>query len=274
MAPTPTPTAAAGGKGTNPAPDYGVHMNRIQAQLEARLRTARSFLPSSKPTTSSGAFSALTSPSAPQSEADPGTRRCDDDEEEAQFAAELRGADPHAGLGFAAKKAPGAAGGGEASARDRALRGKLLGKRRGREQDGAARRRRQEPESSDEEPGRSGLGRAKKRARREERDDGDGGEGTTGGRGVLEEDEVEENMGVDARKLAIEAGGESAQAADTMELDGDEAAADAPADGEGDAEAAAVGAEGDVDADAAAKKKRKKRKKKKKNQSTTPGEGG
>ncbi|TGJ85224.1 hypothetical protein E0Z10_g3552 [Xylaria hypoxylon] len=150
-------------KGTNPAPNYTVAMNQVQTQIEAQLRIVRSFMPArpaaadsttSKPTPS---FSALAS-------GKPTVRRQTQKQDEEALFTETRAEDPNAGLGFGASSK-------RTSEREKEranhiLRSRLLGRKRGVE-DASGRALRRE-ESSDEEPGRSGLGRAKKRARREE----------------------------------------------------------------------------------------------------------
>ncbi|KAI1106729.1 hypothetical protein F4804DRAFT_329923 [Jackrogersella minutella] len=183
MAPTSKSTSATG-TNANPAPDFTVNMNRIQTQLEARLKAVRSFLPSrselnnasAKP--GSGSFSALnanspSSSSGPQSQSAAAAARRQ--AEEAEFA-EDRGLDPNAGIGLA--RAPAGNGGEGGRDRDTArLRGRLLGKR-GKsgvvDTDGQQRWVRKE-ESSDEEAGRSGLGRSKRRkGKRSQVEDDDG----------------------------------------------------------------------------------------------------
>ncbi|KAI1765832.1 hypothetical protein GGR53DRAFT_245291 [Hypoxylon sp. FL1150] len=172
------PTATATG---NPAPDFTVNMNRIQMQLEARLKAARAFLPSRSNNTASGggSFSALHT-SAPQTRTQLQSREdsaraaaARRQAEEAEFA-EDRGLDPNAGIGLV--RAPA---GGNESGRDRdtaRLRGRLLGKRGragGVDGDGRYKWQRKE-DSSDEEAGRGGLGRARngKRSRAELEENG------------------------------------------------------------------------------------------------------
>ncbi|KAI1403761.1 hypothetical protein F4819DRAFT_190418 [Hypoxylon fuscum] len=177
MAPT-SKSSASGPKGTgaNPAPDFTVNMNRIQMQLEARLKAARSFLPSrpdlnsTKP--NSGSFSALNAsanPSAPQSLSREDSERAAArrKEEDAEFAEE-RGLDPNAGIGLSRSSAAAGANGSE-NARDRdtaQLRGRLLGKRGRAGADGSAQKWQRKEESSDDEAGRSGLGRTKRNGKR------------------------------------------------------------------------------------------------------------
>ncbi|KAI1381529.1 hypothetical protein F4677DRAFT_403267 [Hypoxylon crocopeplum] len=191
MAPT-NKSSASTSKGTpngNPAPDFTVHMNRIQMQLEAGLKVARAFNPRSDPNgTSSPAgksFSALSgnahaSGSQPQSRGAglplAATRR----ELEAADFSEEWGLDANAGIGSLkppSSSAAAAAGGNrDGNDRDTArLRGRLLGKRgRGTDSKGTHKWTRKE-ESSDDEAGRSGLGRAKNGKRpRAEMEAGDG----------------------------------------------------------------------------------------------------
>ncbi|KAI1095446.1 hypothetical protein F5B19DRAFT_441652 [Rostrohypoxylon terebratum] len=173
MAPPTKPSASS--KGTNPAPDFTVNMNRIQTQLEARMKTVRSFLPSRSnlqtpnPNSAGGSFSALSSAgpqppsytSTPRSlAADSAARRA---AAEAEFA-EDRNLDPNVGIGVARATS----GASETNGRDRdtaQLRGRLLGKR-GKGNEGAEKRWARKEESSDEEAGRSGLGRSKKGGKR------------------------------------------------------------------------------------------------------------
>ncbi|KAI1471380.1 uncharacterized protein F4812DRAFT_413826 [Daldinia caldariorum] len=182
MAPTSKSTSTSASKGTltgNPAPDFAMTMNRIQTQLEARMKAARAFLPSrsdlnnNNNSSSTGSFSALSSNSSnPQSRdaaaaAAIAARRA---AEEAEFAEE-RGLDPNAGIGLirsSAAKDDNASGVDRETAR---LRGRLLGKRGrgGADKDGGGQQqqqrwaRKEDSSSSDEEAGRSGLGRAKRR---------------------------------------------------------------------------------------------------------------
>ncbi|KAL7624352.1 hypothetical protein AAE478_005914 [Parahypoxylon ruwenzoriense] len=178
MAPTSKSSVLSSSKGAatngNPAPDFAVNMNRIQMQLEARLKAARSFLPSRSdggtPNSGGRSFSALnatsssaTAPSRSQLQSRD-ARAAARAAEEAEFAEE-RGLDPNAGIGLIRTPANSAADG---SGKDRdtaRLRGRLLGKRgRGSGGDGQKWVRRED--SSDEEAGRSGLGRAKKNGKR------------------------------------------------------------------------------------------------------------
>lgn len=198
MAPTSTSTSSSS-KNTanaNPAPDFTVNMNRIQTQFEAHLKAVRSFLPSrsdlNNTSSSSGATSTSTGKSfsalitganntAPQSRdatsaaAAAAARRA---AQEAEFAEE-RALDPNVGLGHT--RAPGGSKNGNDGGKDpetAKLRGRLLGKRgrAGVDVDGQQKWVRKD-ESSDEEPGRSGLVRAKrigKRSRAEMEDNSDG----------------------------------------------------------------------------------------------------
>ncbi|KAI1418909.1 hypothetical protein F5Y12DRAFT_780642 [Xylaria sp. FL1777] len=174
---------APSSKGTNPAPNYTEAMNRVQTQIEARLRIVRSFMPSraappqnpppsssvpGKPTPS---FSTLASTSTskaslPSSSSNSVPRQRAQTQDEDNLFTETRAQDPNAGLGFGAPSK-------RASEREKErsnqmLRSRLLGRKRGAEDaSGRTLRRGGRDESSDEEAGRSGLGRAKKRARRE-----------------------------------------------------------------------------------------------------------
>ncbi|KAI2473410.1 hypothetical protein F4781DRAFT_427424 [Annulohypoxylon bovei var. microspora] len=158
MAPPSKPSASS--KGTNPAPDFTVNMNRIQTQLEARMKAFLLARPdlnhsASNPASTTGSFSVLRSQptfqSQSQSQAAAAARRA---AAEAEFA-EDRGTDPNAGIGLVRASA------GNSEDRDTArLRGRLLG-RRGKNGEGPERRWVRKEESSDEEAGRSGLGRAK-----------------------------------------------------------------------------------------------------------------
>ncbi|KAI1139492.1 hypothetical protein F5Y05DRAFT_324553 [Hypoxylon sp. FL0543] len=194
MAPTSKSTSPSS-KSTanaNPAPDFTVNMNRIQTQFEAHLKAVRSFLPprshlnnnsaNSNSNATSRSFSALSTSANPTdpkaqdatSAATAAARRA---AQEAEFAEE-RALDPNAGLGHV--RAPAGNKNGNDAARDpetAKLRGRLLGKRGslGPNGDGQQKWVRKD-ESSDEEPGRSGLGRAKKNGKRSraemEADDG------------------------------------------------------------------------------------------------------
>ncbi|KAI1295795.1 hypothetical protein F5Y03DRAFT_300867 [Xylaria venustula] len=158
-------------KGANPAPNYTEAMNRVQTQLEARMRIVRSFMPSRPPSHPTSTFSALASSKPSTTSA--AARQTHDAE---SLFAETRAQDPNAGLGFgtSSKKQREK----EKERSDQLLRSRLLGRKRGAENgNSASLRRGAREESSDEEPGRSGLGRAKKRARREESPDEEKGEG-------------------------------------------------------------------------------------------------
>ncbi|KAI0131281.1 hypothetical protein F4814DRAFT_445420 [Daldinia grandis] len=175
MAPTSASVSKTAPTG-NPAPDFTVTMNRIQMQLEARMKAARSFLPSrsdlnnassSSPSPGNGSFSALggsSSSSNPQNQSrDAAARRA---AEEAEFAEE-RGLDPNAGIGLTRSPATGNENTGGTDRDTARLRGRLLGKRgrNGADANGQQKWVRKE-DSSDEEAGRSGLGRAKKNGKR------------------------------------------------------------------------------------------------------------
>ncbi|KAI5918788.1 hypothetical protein F4810DRAFT_556566 [Camillea tinctor] len=165
-------------KGANPAPDFTLHMNRIQSALEGNLKAAaRALLPAharaSNPNPSSsstskphGKFSSLaaTSPSLPLSKTSPrATTDADEFAEDYSY-----GMDPNAGLGMVRpSKQPDVPESGAGAGERGLVRGRgggyVLGKRRpGRE---PGHWRREEHSSSDSEAGRGALGR-KKRARR------------------------------------------------------------------------------------------------------------
>ncbi|KAI1479482.1 hypothetical protein F4774DRAFT_382156 [Daldinia eschscholtzii] len=181
MAPTSKPTSTSASKDTptgNPAPDFTVTMNRIQTQLEARMKAARAFLPSrsdlhnnTSVSSSTGSFSSLSgSSSNPQSQSrDASAIAARRAAEEAEFAEE-RGLDPNAGIGLVRASAGANKDEKNASGTDRdtaRLRGRLLGKRgrNGADKDSQQKWARKE-DSSDEEAGRSGLGRAKRNGKR------------------------------------------------------------------------------------------------------------
>ncbi|KAI0436350.1 hypothetical protein F4803DRAFT_233947 [Xylaria telfairii] len=166
---------APSSKGINPAPDYTETMNRVQGQLEAQLRIVRSFMPQrsvAQQSTSSAAakpsFSALASTSGPKPCSTTTPSRHQKQHTELLFA-ETRAQDPNAGLGFGGTSKRGSER--EKERENQILRSRLLGRKRGAEN--ASGRTARYEESSDEEPGRSGLGRAKKRARREVSDEED-----------------------------------------------------------------------------------------------------
>ncbi|KAI0843276.1 hypothetical protein F5Y06DRAFT_254481 [Hypoxylon sp. FL0890] len=183
MAPTSKSTSSSSSKGTantNPAPDFTVNMNRIQTQFEAHLKAVRSFLPSRpdfnknsanpNPNSTGQSFSALSTsanPSAPESPGAISAAAARRAAQEAEFAEE-RALDPNAGLGHV--RAPAGNKNGNDVGKDpetARLRGRLLGKRgrTGPDGDGQQKWVRKD-ESSDEEQGRSGLGRAKKNGKR------------------------------------------------------------------------------------------------------------
>ncbi|RYC60129.1 hypothetical protein CHU98_g6067 [Xylaria longipes] len=172
-------------KGTNPAPNYTVTMNRVQTQIEAQLRIVRSFMPSrpAAPNTSTShsttgtkpSFSALASASASTSNPTPAnfkSRQQNQKQDTESLFTETRAQDPNAGLGFGGSSKRNSER--EKERENQILRSRLLGRKRGAG-DSSGRTSRRE-ESSDEEPGRSGLGRAKKRARREVSEDRKGEE--------------------------------------------------------------------------------------------------
>ncbi|KAI0112231.1 hypothetical protein GGR51DRAFT_60445 [Nemania sp. FL0031] len=248
-------------KGTNPAPNYTVAMNRVQTQLEAQLRIVRSFMPSRPPslptssTTTNTAkptpsFSALASTSNPLS-ASKSTRIQTQHERQKQVEeslfAETRAQDPNAGLGFGGPKRRSEK---EREREDQILRSRLLGRRK-RERgttDASGRSLRRDESSSDEEPGRSGLGRAKKRARREE----------------VREEAPPPGIESDLEKIGVTPLGDG--------VPGDEGKLEAGEDGDGDVKnepSAALPRDdvvpsGSVDASGQNTTKRKRKKKKKK----------
>ncbi|KAI1461130.1 hypothetical protein F4805DRAFT_314225 [Annulohypoxylon moriforme] len=195
MAPPTKPSASTStsSKGTNPAPDFTVNMNRIQTQFEASLKAVRSFLPSrSNLHSAGGSFSALSSSSSsgPQPSSTPQSQAALAESRraaaEAEFA-EDRNLDPNTGIGVVPitnnKN-------GDASGRDRdtaRLRGRLLGKRR-KDGEGAEKRWVRKEDSSDEEAGRSGLGRSKRNGN---------------GRGKRSRAEMEEGDGAEEREEAV-----------------------------------------------------------------------
>ncbi|KAI5864251.1 hypothetical protein GGS23DRAFT_563509 [Durotheca rogersii] len=161
----------------NPAPEFTVNMNRIQMRLESRLRTARAFLPSTpeapgslgssrRPFSTFNSNSSASTSSQPRLDPPPrGWRAVSRAAEESEFAEE-RGLDPNAGIGLirAARNSASVV----QSGRDREttkLRGRLFGGRgKGLNGDGNSENNQRwvrKEESSDEETGRSGLGRAK-----------------------------------------------------------------------------------------------------------------
>ncbi|KAI1745462.1 hypothetical protein F4680DRAFT_442936 [Xylaria scruposa] len=157
-------------KGTNPAPNYTVTMNRVQTQIEAQLRVVRSFMPSRAPTQQSAStssakpsFSALASTSNSDPTPSFQSRQQIQKQDSESLFTETRAQDPNAGLGFGGSSKRNSEK--EKERENQILRSRLLGRKRGAENASGRTSRREE--SSDEEPGRSGLGRAKKRARRE-----------------------------------------------------------------------------------------------------------
>ncbi|KAI0884707.1 uncharacterized protein GGS22DRAFT_146055 [Annulohypoxylon maeteangense] len=196
------PTKPSVSKGTNPAPDFTVNMNRIQTQLQARLKAVRSFLPSrpdlqtSTSTSTGGSFSALSS-SNPSSHPQPQatTAEARRAAAEAEFA-EDRNLDPNVGIGLAPTSKNS-----DANGRDRdtaRLRGRLLGKR-GKNGEMVEKRWVRREESSDEEAGRSGLGRTKRGGKgkrsRAEMEGEDRVEGEVAGVALLEVGALDEEDG-------------------------------------------------------------------------------
>ncbi|KAI0454387.1 hypothetical protein F5B21DRAFT_235930 [Xylaria acuta] len=201
---------APSSKGTNPAPNYAVTMNRVQTQIEARLRIVRSFMPSrsAAPNTSSStshpitgtskppppSFSALASTSKPNPPNLKSRQRTQEQDAAAEsLFAETRAQDPNAGLGFrgSSKRSGEREKEKEKERENQILRSRLLGRKRGAG-DRTSSRRGERSDDDDEEPGRSGLGRAKKRARREE---------SRESREEEEEEEEEEEKGGEAEIL-------------------------------------------------------------------------
>lgn len=288
---------APSSKNANPAPDYTVSMNRVQTQLEAQLRIVRAFMPArpapsitiiTRPTP---AFSSLATQSlnpSPNTAAPSRTqsRTQANEAEENLFAAQ----DPNAGLGFGGPKHAGEganAKGGTTRERERenqVLRSRLLGGRKrgigtGDTQGKAFRR--VEEQSSDEEPGRSGLGRAKKRARREEDPaaDEDEDEGTSVSAPVIESEALDRDRDRDEKACdaPLSRGGgrgtglEGRGGGGNGDEDEDE---DEDGDGDGDVKDGSstallrddsiLGASADISGQGETKKNKKRKKKKKK----------
>ena len=191
--------------------------------------------------------------------------------------AETRAQDPNAGLGFGVSSKRAAE---RAKEREtQVLRSRLLGRKRGAEDaSGRAQQRRRE-DSSDEEPGRSGLGRAKKRARREpesrEEGEGEGGEGCRGiPEGITGQPEVQGP--VESEKLvatqsskgsAVTDGDENVEARE--EENGEIDMGIAPGTNTLPADSIPAGAEGASDEKTKKRKKKKKNKKKDKSKEDT-----
>ncbi|RYP05002.1 hypothetical protein DL765_009984 [Monosporascus sp. GIB2] len=285
------PAKDGGGGGGNPTPDFAATMNKIQLLWDARSRVATASLHSSSssrtntnntttPKTSGGAFSSLTSAtssSATQGADQAALRRRRLEEEEAAFAEE-RALDPNAGIGARSSTKSDA----NAVARDREdrmLRGRLLGKR-GRAADGssgpargAAEKYARDDDGDDEEPGRSGLGRVKKRRVHQETEteakvEGDENENQKG------EVHMKANRGGAVEEGMPDAAGDE-KAEEVRRDDGTEDGADG---GEAGDNSGAVGGrpeEGDnrgqedAERGAASKKKKKRKKKKKKSQAAS-----
>ncbi|KAI2611546.1 uncharacterized protein GGS25DRAFT_200844 [Hypoxylon fragiforme] len=168
MAPTTSTSKSA--INANPAPDFSVQMNRIQMRLDKGSRApflSRSGLHSANASPGPGprnnkSFSSLNTAGATQAPTTttttPSRSRNPIEEEEA-------GLDLHVGIGIVrASKSSSAAEASGKQDRDTArLRGRLLGKRgRGGAADGAGQKWVRREDSSDEEAGRGGLGRAKR----------------------------------------------------------------------------------------------------------------
>lgn len=271
MAPTSTSTSSSKNTANaNPAPDFTVNMNRIQTQFEAHLKAVRAFLPSrsdlNNPSSSSGAnsnsnptsastgksFSALSTTANPTGsqfrDATSATAAARRAAQEAEFAEE-RALDPNAGLGHV--RAAGGSKSGNDGGKDpetARLRGRLLGKRgrAGTDVDEQHKWVRKE-ESSDEEPGRSGLGRAKRIAKRSraEMEDDDGAKQDDGAH--VEEDPPP--------KVRVAAGEEAEESIDSANGP-DDAVENSASKPTGEDEPNGHVAEGN------SKKKRKKKKKK------------
>ncbi|RYP52017.1 hypothetical protein DL768_002700 [Monosporascus sp. mg162] len=287
--PSKHPPAKGGGAGGNPAPNFAATMNKIQLLWDTRSRVATASLRSSSRTntnnatthkTSGGAFSSLTStPSTSTAQGDDqaALRRRRLEEEEAAFAEE-RALDPNAGIGTRSSTSSDA----NAVARgreDRMLRGRLLGKR-GRAAGGssgpargAAEKYARDDDGEDEEPGRSGLGRAKKRRLHQETEaeadvEGDGNENGEVHTKANMGGEVEEGMPDAASDEKAE---EATVAGKEEEVRGDDGAKDAADGGKAGGDSGAVGKRpekgderGREGAEGAATSKKKKRRKKKK----------
>ncbi|RYP29249.1 hypothetical protein DL767_006848 [Monosporascus sp. MG133] len=294
--PSKHPPAKGDGGGGNPAPNFAATMNKIQLLWDTRSRVATASLHYSSsdtnannattPKTSGGAFSSLTSTastSATQGDDRAALRRRRLEEEEAAFAEE-RALDPNAGIGTHSSTNSSA----NAVARgreDRMLRGRLLGKR-GRAADGpsgpargAAEKYARDDDDGDEEPGRSGLGRAKKRrvhrvteaeaeVGRNENENENGKVHMKANVGGAVEEGMPDAAGDEKAEEATVAGkGEG-------EVPGDDGTADGADNGKDGGDSGAVGKrleEGDKsgreDAEGAAASKKKKKRKKKKNKS-------
>ncbi|KAI3323672.1 hypothetical protein HD806DRAFT_70452 [Xylariaceae sp. AK1471] len=262
---------APSSKGTNPAPNYTVTMNRVQTQIEAQLRIVRSFMPSRPPvpapapTTAPNksitpSFSTLASASTPKPPLLSTSTRKNDEE---NLFAESRAQDPNTGLGFGASSTGSKTRNGDtATQKERetqVLRGRLLGRKRGAE-DRTTMRRAERQESSDEEAGRGGLGRAKKRARRDE----------------PQEEEEERDQPITTEMGALESKLEDASATESKD---DVLRNDKVEGGDGDVrdeEGAAPLLDGSVskgsEGNPEQKKKKRKKKKKKGNSKETEGE--
>ncbi|KAI0393250.1 hypothetical protein F5Y17DRAFT_433430 [Xylariaceae sp. FL0594] len=272
------------GKGANPAPNYLVSMNRVQTQLEAQLKVVRSFMPTtsslsasfksstsslsaSSTSSSKPSFSALasgttninnnnnTNPTANGSRKD---RHARNDAAEESLFQESRAQDPNAGLGYSTSK-PTKEKEREQERGTHLLRGRLLGKRRSAGDDFGNKRRRatiageSNSSSSDDEPGRSGLGRAKKRVRRDV------------------DVEQERRPGYDSETIPPTTTTNTTEAARAEAVDEDEM--DVEKNGQ-TATAATPGPGGEADSIKSKRKKKKKRrnnnnKKKKKSKTTT-----
>ncbi|TRX97429.1 hypothetical protein FHL15_001707 [Xylaria flabelliformis] len=256
---------APSSKGTNPAPNYTVTMNRVQTQIEAQLRIVRSFMPSRPPATQQSTSSAKTTFSALASTSKPATssstfqsRQQTQKQDSESLFTETRAQDPNAGLGFGGSSKRNSER--EKERENQILRSRLLGRKRGA--GNASGRTSRREESSDEEPGRSGLGRAKKRARRD----------------VLKEEEEKEGEEILSPGAELEAP-ESAGSAEKVgaaqsndgalkeEDDGDVITKDGPKIALGD-NPMSIDAKG-----ASEQKKSKKRKKKRKKNKSKDAEG-
>ncbi|KAI0143027.1 hypothetical protein GGR57DRAFT_370491 [Xylariaceae sp. FL1272] len=186
---------ASTSKSANPAPDYTVLMNRVQSQFESQISSIRSMLPprtsnstnpstnppNSSATTTTSTFSSLTS--TPTTTSNPTTSQ-NLARAKAESLFTESSADPNTGLGFGTSAKPS-----HKERENQALRNRLIGRGRQTNKQGGIGTGR-DKESSDEEEGRSALGRSKKRRRvvdDAETRPGDGEAENMAGTGVVEE---------------------------------------------------------------------------------------
>ncbi|OTB05425.1 hypothetical protein M426DRAFT_319963 [Hypoxylon sp. CI-4A] len=249
MAPTSKSTTASSKSAANgnPAPDYTLNMNRIRTQMEARIKAFRTSFPSrsdlpntnnNTSTSTAGPFSTLSSgapTSTPQSrsQSQPQSLEARRKELEAEFAEE-QGLDPNAGIGTIRASKSSAENGSGNDRETARLRGRLLGKRgaNGAFGDKGQQKWMRKEESSDEEAGRSGLGRSKrngkKRSRAEAEDDEGADRGVVRGDsmpdismsgvdGTPAQDEGTDEHEDDAENAAVKSGGEDESKEPTSE---------------------------------------------------------